>query len=294
LAFNWGLYIYGVNSDRVIETSLEYFINPLVNVFPGTIVLRERLHWGQWVAVILAGIGVSYSVFSVGQIPWIALGLAFSFGFYGLSRKLIPVSPSLGLTVETCLLTPVALIYLAWQDSQQFGQSAFATLLLIGCGIVTSVPLFCFSSAAQILRLSTMGFFQYIAPSLQLTLGVWLYINRYPGFQDLIEYAELSTPLTVEHFDASDRGAIYGIPCTPARLDRSWIGARTPIKNLYLTGADAFSLGIMGAIMGGVKTAGILNSRFGFFKIMATIMRESALSSRDRTFNPSIALKCLR
>ena len=97
--------------------------------------------------------------------------------------------------------------------------------------------------------------------------------NHYPGFADLIEYAELSTPLTVEHFDASDRGAIYGIPCIPERLDQTWIGARTPIKNLYLTGADASSLGIMGAMMGGVKTAGILNGGFGFFKIMATIMR---------------------
>jgi all-trans-retinol 13,14-reductase len=100
--------------------------------------------------------------------------------------------------------------------------------------------------------------------------------NHYPGFRDLIEYAELSTPLTVEHFDASHRGAIYGIPCIPERLDQSWIGSKTPIKNLYLTGADTFSLGIMGAMMGGVKTAGILNGAFGFFKIMATIMRESA------------------
>lgn len=101
--------------------------------------------------------------------------------------------------------------------------------------------------------------------------------SHYPGFEALIEYAELSTPLTVEHFDASDRGAIYGIPCIPERLDQTWIGARTPIKNLYLTGADTFSLGIMGAMMGGVKTAGILNGAFGFFKIMATIMRSSAL-----------------
>lgn len=105
--------------------------------------------------------------------------------------------------------------------------------------------------------------------------------SHYPGFQDLIEYAELSTPLTVEHFDASDRGAIYGIPCIPERLDQPWIGARTPIKNLYLTGADTFSLGIMGAMMGGVKTAGILNGSSGYFKIMATIMRESAVRSRS-------------
>ena len=105
--------------------------------------------------------------------------------------------------------------------------------------------------------------------------------SHYPGFKDLIEYAELSTPLTVEHFDASDRGAIYGIPCIPERLDQSWIGARTPIKNLYLTGADTFSLGIMGAMMGGVKTAGILSGALGFFKIMSTIMQKSSLRSRS-------------
>ena len=98
--------------------------------------------------------------------------------------------------------------------------------------------------------------------------------KHYPGFQDLVEYAELSTPLTVEHFDASDRGAIYGIPCIPERLDQTWIGSRTPIKNLYLTGADTSSLGIMGAMMGGVKTTGILNGAFGFFKLMSTIMRK--------------------
>jgi phytoene dehydrogenase-like protein len=105
--------------------------------------------------------------------------------------------------------------------------------------------------------------------------------RHYPGFQDLIEYAELSTPLTVEHFDASDRGAIYGIPCIPKRLEQSWIGARTPIKNLYLTGADTFSPGIMGAMMGGVKTAGIVDGAFGFFKIMDTVMKESTRHSRS-------------
>jgi len=109
----------------------------------------------------------------------------------------------------------------------------------------------------------------------QITQSLIQLVERhYPGFQDLIEYSELSTPLTVEHFDESDRGAIYGIPCIPERLDQSWIGARTPIKNLYLTGADGFSLGIMGAMMGGVKTAGIANGAFGFFQIMATIMRK--------------------
>ncbi len=106
--------------------------------------------------------------------------------------------------------------------------------------------------------------------------------HHYPGFAGLIEYAELSTPLTVEHFDGSDRGSIYGIPCIPERLDQAWVRSKTPIKNLYLTGADTFSLGIMGAMMGGVKTAGILQGAFGFFKIMATIMRSAAVRPRSQ------------
>ncbi len=175
LGFNWGLYIYGVNSDRVIETSLGYFINPLVCVLLGVLILGERLQWGQWLAVWLAAAGVSYSILAAGQVPWIALGLAFSFGLYGLLRKLIQVQPLMGLTVETCLLSPIAITYLLLQHHNQFGQSASITLLLIGCGVVTSFPLFCFNSAAQQLRLSTMGFFQYMAPSLQLLLGIWLF-----------------------------------------------------------------------------------------------------------------------
>lgn len=175
LAFNWGLYIYGVNSDRIVETSLGYFINPLVNVLLGVVILRERLQWGQWIAVLLATIGVSYSIFAVGQVPWIALGLAFSFGIYGFLRKVIIVKPLLGLAVETCSLSPVAIAFLAYHNNAPFGQNGLITLLLIGCGVVTSFPLFCFNSAVQRLRLSTMGFFQYIAPSLQLIIGIWLY-----------------------------------------------------------------------------------------------------------------------
>ena len=175
LAFNWGLYIYGVNSDRIIETSLGYFINPLVSVLLGVIILRERLQWLQWLAFSLATFGVGYSIFAAGQVPWIALGLAFSFGMYGFLRKIIIVKPLLGLAVETCLLAPVAIAYLSWHNDNHFGQNGLITLLLIGCGVVTSVPLFCFNSAVQLLRLSTIGFLQYIAPSLQLIIGVWLY-----------------------------------------------------------------------------------------------------------------------
>lgn len=178
LTFNWGLYIYGVNTDRVVETSLGYFINPLVNVLLGFLFLKERLHQGQKVAVLLASLGVGYFVWQFGQVPWIALFLAFSFAFYGLLRKVVSVAPLLGLAVETLLVTPVAIAFVGYWgaiDVGHFGVDGRLTLLLIGAGIVTSMPLLWFNNAAKRLRLSTLGFFQYLAPSIQLMLGVFLY-----------------------------------------------------------------------------------------------------------------------
>ncbi len=178
LTCNWGLYIYGVNSNRVIETSLGYFINPLVSVLLGFVFLRERLILGQKIAVLLATIGVVNFVGYFGQVPWIAIGLAVSFGLYGLFRKIVPVSPMVGLAVETLLATPVALGLLgygAMMRSDHWGSSWWLTILFIGCGVVTSLPLLWFNNAAKRLKLSTMGFFQYLAPSLQLGLGVFLF-----------------------------------------------------------------------------------------------------------------------
>lgn len=178
LAFNWGLYIYGVNTGRVIETSLGYFINPLVNVGLGFVVLKERLHWGQQWAVVLAGLGVINFVWQVGTVPWIALGLAASFALYGLLRKLVPVAPMIGLAVETLLITPVALALIGYWTATgvgHFSVSQGTALLFIGAGVMTSFPLLWFNNAAKRLRLSTLGFFQYVAPSLQLLLGVFLF-----------------------------------------------------------------------------------------------------------------------
>ena len=178
LTFNWGLYIYGVNTQRVVETSLGYFINPLANVLLGFAVLKERLHWGQQLAVFLASLGVVNFVWQLGTVPWIALGLAFSFAFYGLLRKLVPVSPMVGLAVETLLVMPVALAFIGYQTATGTGHffaNLWLMLLLMGAGIVTSIPLLWFNNAAKRLRLSTLGFFQYIAPSLQLLLGIFLY-----------------------------------------------------------------------------------------------------------------------
>jgi chloramphenicol-sensitive protein RarD len=178
LTLNWGLYIYGVNSDRVVETSLGYFINPLVNVLLGFLFLRERLNRGQQVAVVLASLGVGIYVWNIGQFPWIALALALSFALYGLLRKIVAVAPMVGLAVETLLIAPVALAlvtYWAIQGTGQLGVNWQITFLFIGAGVMTSLPLLWFNNAAKRLRLSTLGFFQYIAPSIQLGLGVFLY-----------------------------------------------------------------------------------------------------------------------
>ena len=178
LTFNWGLYIYGVNTGRVVETSLGYFINPLVNVLLGFVVLKERLQGGQRLAVLLAGLGVANFVWQIGTVPWIALALAASFAFYGLLRKLVPVTPLVGLAVETLLIAPVALVIIghgAATGTGHFSAGGWIALLFIGAGVVTSFPLLWFNNAAKRLRLSTLGFFQYIAPSLQLLLGIFLY-----------------------------------------------------------------------------------------------------------------------
>lgn len=178
LAFNWGLYIYGVNSDQVVETSLGYFINPLVSVLLGFLFLKERLSRPQQVAVALAAVGVGYFIWQFGAVPWIALALAVSFAFYGLLRKMLAVAPMAGLAMETLLITPVAiglLSYLSSVNNAHWNTSWGLNALFIGCGVVTSFPLLWFNNAAKRLRLSTLGFFQYLAPSLQLALGVFLY-----------------------------------------------------------------------------------------------------------------------
>ncbi|WOD37434.1 EamA family transporter RarD [Nodosilinea sp. E11] len=178
LTFNWGLYIYGVNSDRVVEASLGYYINPLVTVLLGFVFLKERLYRGQQVAVALAVVGVGYFIWQLGTVPWIALSLAVSFAFYGLLRKVVTVTPLVGLTVETLLITPITLLFVGWLGATgqgRFGESWPMTLLFVGAGVATSMPLLWFNNAAKRLKLATLGFFQYLAPSLSLLLGVFVY-----------------------------------------------------------------------------------------------------------------------
>jgi chloramphenicol-sensitive protein RarD len=179
VAINWLVYIYGVATSQILQTSLGYFINPLVSVLLGTLILGERLRGVQILAVLIAACGVLLLANMAGEVPWIALSVALSFGFYGLIRKVTPVDGLIGLSVETLVLTPVALgylLWLGWQGGADFrsGDPGMDVLLLCS-GIVTSVPLLCFGQAARRLPLTTLGFMQYLAPSLQFLLAVFLY-----------------------------------------------------------------------------------------------------------------------
>jgi chloramphenicol-sensitive protein RarD len=175
IAFNWGLYIWAVNAGHVVETSLGYFINPLLNVLLGVALLRERLRPGQWVAVAIAAAGVAWLTVDYGRLPWIALALAGSFALYGLVRKLAAVDSVAGLGVESVLLLPLALAALAWtglRGGTVFGPDAFSAALLVLAGILTALPLVGFAYAVRRVPLSTVGLMQYIAPTLQLLIGV--------------------------------------------------------------------------------------------------------------------------
>ena len=179
LTLNWFVYIWANNNGHIVDASLGYFINPLVNVLLGVVFLRERMRPWQWVAIGLAFIGVSYLAFSYGRLPWIALTLAFSFGIYGLIRKLASLESIQGLTAEMSLVFLPAfgyLIYLGTRGTGAFGQTnALTTLLLALAGVVTAIPLILFAYGARRVPLTTLGVLQYVAPTLQFLLGVLVY-----------------------------------------------------------------------------------------------------------------------
>ena len=178
LGCNWFVYIYAINTGQVIEASLGYYINPLLNVLMGFIFLRERLNFMQCIALGLATLGVLNFLWDFGSLPWIALTLSFTFSIYGLLRKVITVKPLVGLLIETILFAPMAIIMISFwmiDGSGSFGKQLQTDFLLIGAGVVTSLPLLWFVNAAKLLRYTTMGFFQYLAPSLNLLLGIFIY-----------------------------------------------------------------------------------------------------------------------
>lgn len=174
LAINWGTYIWAVSVDRILEASLGYYIAPLVNIAFGVFMFHERLRRFQWIAVILAALGVIVLTIQFGAVPWIALVIAFSWGTYTLLKKTLNLGALEGLSIETTLTLPFFLFYLLWiehQGSAQFGKSTGFTILLISAGIVTVVPLLLFNGAATRLPLSITGLLQYIIPTIMFLIG---------------------------------------------------------------------------------------------------------------------------
>ena len=184
LSINWFTYIWAVNAGFVVEASLGYFINPLVNILLGVIFLGEKLRSGQVAAVILAVLGVVYLTVSYGSLPWISLILAFTFGMYGLIKKTAPLESMHGFSLETLVLFLPALGYLIYREATGVGafvhEGTAVTLLLILAGPVTSIPLLLFGYSARRIPLSMLGFIQYIAPTIQFMLGVFVYAEPFP------------------------------------------------------------------------------------------------------------------
>jgi chloramphenicol-sensitive protein RarD len=187
IALNWWLYIWAVNAGHIVETSLGYFINPLVNVLLGVLVLKERLNPRQWFAVAVAAGGVAWLTMQAGAPPWIALALATSFGLYGLIRKVAVVESTPALGVESSILFVPAVAYLVWAEFAGVGgfahRGASIDALLIASGLVTALPLILFAYGAQRIPYSLVGILQYIAPSLQLLCGVFLYGEPFTAAQ---------------------------------------------------------------------------------------------------------------
>ncbi len=200
VSLNWFIYIWAVNHDHIVQTSLGYYMNPIISVLLGIIFLKERLSKSQIAAFLLAAIGVTILFVSYGQIPWVAIGLALSFGIYGLLKKQIVIDATRGLVIETMFILPVALIYyvyLYFQGNMSFLHVDMKTnLFLIGTGIVTAIPLILFATGAQNIPLYLVGFIQYISPTMTLLLGVIVYHESFGG-TELVSFSFIWLALVV-------------------------------------------------------------------------------------------------
>lgn len=175
ISINWGIYVWSIANDQALEAALGYYINPIFSVLIGAIFLGERLKPLQWAAVALAAVAVAILTYDAGKLPWVAIGLFVSWGFYALCKKQLPIGPNQGFLLEVLILAPPALAYWAYIAAQ--GQSHFDTdmWLFLGCGIVTAVPLMLYANGAKRLRLSTIAILQYIAPTMIFLVAVFLF-----------------------------------------------------------------------------------------------------------------------
>lgn len=224
ITFNWGGFIYGVNAGRVVEVSLGYFINPLVTVLLGVLVLGERLRTLQWVAMGIALLAVLVLTVDYGHPPWVALLLAGSFATYGLLKKKAGVGAVESLTFETAVLFPVALGFLIWLGAQGRGslgaEGSLHAVLLAGTGLVTAIPLICFGAAANRISLTTIGLLQYLAPTIQFALGVTLFGEpmstvKWVGFVMVWAALALFTSEALKHRRRQLRLMAQGTVCVP-------------------------------------------------------------------------------
>ncbi|SEJ21103.1 chloramphenicol-sensitive protein RarD [Propionispira arboris] len=208
ISVNWFVYIWAVNHARILETSIGYYMNPLVSVFLGMIIFKEKLNFWKKVSLFLAGIGILNMTIQFGTVPWISLLLASSFAFYGALKKMIQLDPIVSITLETFMVLPLAMVYLLYLVG--IGESHFGfayphvTLLLLSTGVVTAIPLLLFSKGANILPLNVMGFFQYLSPSISLCIGVTVFHETF-SFIHLFSFGFIWLGLLI--FSFSERAA---------------------------------------------------------------------------------------
>jgi chloramphenicol-sensitive protein RarD len=200
IGINWGTYVWAVNTGHMVEVSLGYFINPLLSVMMGVVFFRERLRQRQWIPVVLAVAGVVYLTVVFGSVPWIAIVLALSFALYGAVKKIAPLNSLYGLMMETGILLLPALLFLSVSDYSGAGiflhAGKLTDVLLVGAGLTTTLPLLLFASAAQKIPLSLIGILQYISPTLQFLLGVFVYDEPF-SFLQFIGYSIVWVALVI-------------------------------------------------------------------------------------------------
>ena len=204
ISVNWGIYVWAIQSDQALQAALGYYINPLFSIALGALVLRERLSVAQWAAVGLAAAAVVVLTIETGRLPLVALALTLSWGFYALCKRALPIGPNQGFTLEVLLLCPVALGYLAWLGARgelymaQAGGLDIA--LLLGCGLVTAVPLMVYANGAKLLRLSTIAIMQYIAPTFIFLIAVFIFAEPF-GRAQMIAFPMIWAALALYSFE---------------------------------------------------------------------------------------------
>lgn len=205
IAVNWFMYVWAVNAGHIVETSLGYFINPLLSVLMGVIFFRERLNMWQWAPIGIAGAAVLYLTLALGSLPWIALILAFSFATYGVVKKVAPLSSLHGLTLETFILLIPAMVFLIYSENTGTGSFAhngwLTDLMIIGAGVITTIPLLMFASATKRIPLSFIGILQYIAPTIQFLIGVLFYKEHF-STEQFIGYSLVWIALIIFGFNS--------------------------------------------------------------------------------------------